>query len=494
MRTGYIFLCFFFIASRAVAQGHFTFSPEIGKIYDKTLSLRLTEARNLLSMARENDPKNLMVWLVEDYIDFFTVFIREDEKEFKVLLANKDRRIREIRGGDKKSPYLLYAEADIRLHWALLHLRFEEYFTAFTEVNKAFKLLNKNRELFPDFMPNLKDLGILHAAVGTIPDNYKWGVEWLTSLEGDIGQGQREIEQLLAYAKNNPFPFEAETTVLYAFLLLHLGNEKDKAWEVINTDVLEPHVNPLHCFVMANLAMRTGHNDEAIKLLQNRPQSRTFLPMPYLEFMLGLARLRRLDHDTGKHFQAYLNTFKGRHFIKEAWQKLAWSALLDGNTEGYKSYMQNCITKGIASSGSDKNAMKEAQSGQLPDLRLFKARLLFDGGYYNKAYDLLKNQKMEDFSDKYSQLEYTYRLGRILQGLERNTEAIHYYNMTINFGRNESWFFACNAALQTGIIYETIHKKQEAIRAYQLCLSISPDEYETGLHQQAKAGLGRLKG
>ena len=478
--------------SKGVAQEHFTFSPEIKNIYEKALSLRMTEAHNLIDHSFSKDPHNLILHLVEDYTDFFTVYINEDYEEFKSLVTNKDKRIKAVRKGPKSSPYLLYCEADIRLHWALLHLRFEEYFSAFTEVNKAFKLLNKNRERFPDFMPNLKDLGILHAAVGTIPDNYRKGVELLTSLEGSIDQGQQEIEQVIAYSQEHNFVFEAETKVLYAFLLLHLGNEKDKAWEVITTEGLQPESNPLHCFVLANLAMRTGRNDEAIELLVQRPQSRAFLPLPYLDFMLGLAKLRRLDDGAEQFFQAYLNKTRGRHFIKEAWQKMAWASLLAEDEKGYRSHIMKCKTEGRASAGSDKNALKEAQSNQLPDIRLLKARLLFDGGYYQKAFDLLNNYGTQDFRDNYSKLEYTYRLGRILQGLERNSEAIHYYQLTINAGKTEPWFFACNAALQTGIIYEDSGKKRDAIKAYKECLSIDPDEYKTGLHQQAKAGLSRL--
>ncbi len=492
MRKHGILIFLLFLLSKGLAQEHFTFTHEVKIIYEKALSLRMTEAHNLIHQSFSSDPNNLLLHLVEDYTNFFTVYINEDYEEFKSLVTNKDKRIKAVRKGPESSPYLLYCEADIRLHWALLHLRFEEYFSAFTEVNKAFKLLNKNRERFPDFMPNLKDLGILHAAVGTIPDNYRKGVELLTSLEGSIDQGQKEIEQVITYSQENDFVFEAETKVLYAFLLLHLGNEKDRAWEVITTGTLQPESNPLHCFVVANLAMRTGRNDEAIQLLEQRPQSRAFLPLPYLEFMLGLAKLRRLDGGSEQYFQAYLNKTRGRHFIKEAWQKIAWAHLLAGNEKGYRANIVKCKTEGRASSGSDKNALKEAESARLPDIRLLKARLLFDGGYYQKAYELLNNYKTLDFPDNYAKLEYTYRMGRILQGLKRNPEAIHFYQLTIKAGKSDPWFFACNAALQTGIICEDSGKKRAAIKAYKDCLSINPDEYKTGLHQQAKAGLSRL--
>ena len=42
-------------------------------------------------------------------------------------------------------------------------------------------------------------------------------------------------------------------------------------------------------------------------------------------------------------------------------------------------------TKGGAYSSSDKSALAEAKSGIIPDPILLKARILFDGGYYQKA-------------------------------------------------------------------------------------------------------------
>ena len=49
-------------------------------------------------------------------------------------------------------------------------LKFEEYFTAFNEVSKAYKLLTENQYRHPSFVANKKSLGILHAIIGTIPD------------------------------------------------------------------------------------------------------------------------------------------------------------------------------------------------------------------------------------------------------------------------------------------------------------------------------------
>jgi tetratricopeptide (TPR) repeat protein len=473
--------------------GEFNYSPLAKTAYENVMSLRFEEAYLQIAQLKREEPNNLVAYHIENYIDFFRIYISESKTEFNRLKKNKEARLKLIEQGDPNSPYFLFIQADIRLHWALARLKFEEYLTAFREVSKAFKLLEKNKEKFPDFMPNLKDLGILHAAVGTIPDNYKWGVKFLSGMEGTIEQGQGEIEEVLAYAKSNEFLFTNETTVLYAFLMLHLNNNDKAAWSALQSGDLEPEKNPLHTFIMANIAMRAGKNDEAIQLLTNRPRGEEFFDFPYLDFMLGSAKLRRADRDASFYFKKFLARFKGRNFIKEAYQKLAWQELINGNTSAYQKYMKTCLEKGSTVAGEDKNAEKEAKSGIIPDPILVKARLLFDGAYYQKAYDLVKDESSSSFSNKAHQLEFTYRKGRILHGLKEHDGAIKAYQETIKEGRNEGYFFACNSALQIGLIYEEQGQKNKAIQYFKECLKIKPDEYKTGLHHKAKAGLERLK-
>ena len=493
MRLLLLLFPIFIILPEVSAKKYFRFTPKAKNAYDLVTSLRFEEANSVLARLRLQDPDNLIVHHIENYMDFFRVYLNEDEEEYKRLKKNRDRRLDKIEQGDPSSPYYLFIQADIRLQWALLRLRFEEYLGAFSEVSKAHKLLIKNEELFPNFMANQKDLAILHAMVGTIPDNYKWGVKLLSGLSGTFEQGRREMEEVIAYTKRNDFIFEQESYVLYAFLLLHLGNEKESAWKAINDANLQPQQNPLHCFLLSNIAMRTERNNKAIQLLENRPTGAQFHKFPYLDFMLGLAKLRRLDSDAKKHFQQYVKGFHGKNFIKEAYQKMAWQDLLNNNLSGYKKNIQYCLTIGNDEAGGDKNALKEAEEAVVPDISLLKARLLFDGGYFDKAFTTLQKKNRNSFTNKKSRLEYEYRLGRILHGMERYPQAIQHYENTINSGQYESYFFACNAALQIGLIYEKQGNLAKAKSYYKKCLDLNPDEYKTGLHQKAKAGLARLK-
>ena len=155
--------------------------------------------------------------------------------------------------------------------------------------------------------------------------------------------------------------------------------------------------------------------------------------------------------------------------------------------------MYNCKTQGRTDVGGDKNAQKEAVSGLAPDWFLLRARLYFDGGYYQKAYEVLKQKKEADFSQFIHKLEFYYRMGRTLQMLKNTNEAIKYYDLTIKTGKNSKYYFACNAALQMGLIYEQYGQAAKAREFFNFCLQLQPDDHADGLHAKAKAGLARLR-
>jgi tetratricopeptide (TPR) repeat protein len=85
-----------------------------------------------------------------------------------------------------------------------------------------------------------------------------------------------------------------------------------------------------------------------------------------------------------------------------------------------------------------------------------------------------------------------YRKGRIYDAMGKQTEAIASYKETIKLGEKEPMYFAANAALNLGFIYEKVHDKTQARYYYNLCINLKDHEYYSGLSQKAKSGLERL--
>ncbi len=488
---GIIFALLIPLALRA--EGHFEFTPDVRRAYEQATSLRFREARLTLAQVKLYDPHNLTVYHIENYIDFLNLYLNPNPDDFNLLKKNQEARLSKISSGDSSSPYFLFAQADVRMQWALVKFRFGEWVAGFSDVNKACRLLHRNQEKFPDFLPNKKDLGVIHALAGYVPDNYQWAVRTFTCLNGTLAQGKRELREVLQHAQGHDFIFAAETAVMYATILLYIDGDGERAWQILRQAGMQPATNPLHAFVMANVAMRSGRNDQSIALLQNFPKGKAFVDIPQIDFLLGLAKLRRLDPDTDVLFSRFLQQTRGRENIKAAYQKLAWSALIRGNDGGYQNFMTKIKQYGYAETGGDQDALREANATLPADAGLVQARLLFDGGYFQRAYHLLVAKSEQNFPQTVHLLEYFYRTGRVLHGLKRYDEALEFYGKAITLGRNRQEYFACNAALQMGFIHEVQGQQAQAAKAFQDCLAMNPNEYRNDLHQKAKAGLSRLK-
>jgi len=192
-----------------------------------------------------------------------------------------------------------------------------------------------------------------------------------------------ELKSVLDYSKNNYYPFERETIVLYSLLNLHIANKKELAWSIIKNPKLNPRESPLACYIQSSVAMRTGRNDLAVDMLINRPKGPQYHSFHFLDYLLGVALTYKSDSDAYTYLQKYLRDFSGKNYIKETYQKLAWLELIHGNSNGYKNYMQKLLVSGQTEMDEDDQAQYEAKSGKIPHKEILKARLYYDGGYYD---------------------------------------------------------------------------------------------------------------
>lgn len=471
---------------------HYTFDSDCVKAYESIIALRLSEGRAQLREIRRQQPGNLIpIWL-EDYADFFEAYIDEDEEDFERLEERYQERLEILEEGPEESPYYRYVRANIMLHWALARLKHGQYITTFREARKAYKLLEQNLEEHPDFLLTRKELGVLQAAVATVPSGYQWGVEFVTGMTGDLEGGKRHIEQVLAEQQKTESPFLQETTAIYAFLLLNLSHDEDGSWKKIKDAGFDPTKSLLGAFVMANIAMRTGRNDRAIELLSHRPHSPHYYPFPYLDFMLGVCLQRKLDPVAKVYFRSFVEQKRTGNFIKEAYQKLAWEGILSEKPYEYFAELEHVKEFGNNVVGSDKNALREAHLQQKPNPELLKARLLYDGGYYDRAAEVIALvNEAALFGEQ--RIELPYRAARIAAARNLTEDAQRLYRQTIALGESSPAYFACKAAVELGFIAEEAGNKKAAEAQYKLALQLKPSEYGPGLHQQAKSGLARLR-
>jgi len=82
----------------------------------------------------------------------------------------------------------------------------------------------------------------------------------------------------------------------------------------------------------------------------------------------------------------------------------------------------------------------------------------------------------DTFTQDVEKLEYYYRRGRVAQALEKTSEAISFYNLTLQKGSSNSAYFAFNAALNLGLIYEKQGEKVKGLN-YDLAFNWSDEEW-----------------
>jgi len=479
------------------SQYHYDFNQNCRNAYTEIISLKFTEGKKLIEHEKSANPGNNIPYLLDNYIYFLTIFIAEEEAAFNKYDDLKDGIIERLKKGDENSPYYRYCLAQTYLQWAVARGKFKEYTTAALEINRAYRLLEENNEQHPEFLPNLINLGLLHTFIGTIPDNYNW-VKKLIGIEGTIDQGVKEILKVLNASMTNKEMghYKAECLFYLSFIQMNLSTDKQKALDyikLIETDQSGLQ-SPLAIYAVSRIYSDNGMNDKAISLLTSRPSGDEYFPFCFLDYLTGLAKLHRLDADADKYFLKYIVNFKGINYIKDTYQKLAWFYLVNENIAKYNEYMAKVSQYGNAVVDADIQAEREAERGIVPNIYLLRARLLFDGGYYDKALIAITGSKTTGFlKNSRDSLEFSYRIGRIYHEWGKIDNSVSFYTRTIENGSESPYYFAANSALQLGMIYENKGDYTKATYYYEQAQSMENEEYRNSINQKAKAGIHRIE-
>jgi tetratricopeptide (TPR) repeat protein len=486
-----------FIVNLAFSQYHYDFNQNCKEAYTAIISLKFDEGNKLIEQEKRIHPNNNIPYLLKNHIYFLTIFIGEEEEVFDKLENLKNDIIDRLKDGDDSSPYYRYSLAQVYLQWAFARSKFKEYISATFEINKAYRLLEKNNEEFPEFLPNLINLGLLHTLIGTVPDSYNW-VKKLVGVEGTIDQGVSEILKVLnaSITQAEYSHYKAECLFYMSFIQMNLTTNKQKALEYIDLigNDSASMKNPLAIYAISRIYLSNGLNDKAIDLLLSRPTGKEYFPFYYLDYLTGLGKLYRLDEDANKYFYKYVINFKGLNYIKDSYQKIAWYYLINNNIDKYKEYIDKVNQYGNAIIDADKQAERESEKGEAPNVILLKARLLFDGGYYEKALVAITGNTSSGYlQNKKDSLEFTYRIGRIYHEWGKPDNSIPFYDKTIENGSESEFYYAANSALKLGNIYEVKGDYNKAIFYYKEAQSMKNDEYKNSINQKAKAGIHRIE-
>ena len=265
--TKYFFLFLFFcISSFGFAQS-FTNSPNCVKAYNNIIALKIDSGKYFIAQEKRVNPTNLYVLLLENYIDFLSIYTSGRSAEIELKQTTFDNRTKAIKNSNKTdSPYFLYIQAEIQLQTAILLVQNNEYLSTVFYLRRALKLLEENVTKFPNFKANNKSLGVLYSILGSVPDSFKTGLS-IIGLNGDIKQGMLMLKTLTA---DKSFEYQHETATIYAFMLLHLNNDKEAAWQVLKLNNFFYSASKMDAYSIGHIGIYGSHCDDGILTLSTK--------------------------------------------------------------------------------------------------------------------------------------------------------------------------------------------------------------------------------
>ncbi len=471
----------------------YEFTTTCQQAYSDITSLKIASGEQLIAKAKRENPDNLIPLMLEGYIDFFVLFFNEDPEEYNKRKENFSIRQQAFEDGPVNSPFYRYCRALNILQRSTVRIKFGERFGAVFDFKKGYSLIKENQKKYPSFLPNNLVFGPLQVAMGTVPDGYKIYTS-LFGMKGSIKEGMQLMRTFLNSKDPYAKLFFNEAAFYYSYLSFYIENKQEDVIRFIQTRKLDMVNNHLFAYLGANLGISSKKNEFARSVMLQKNTSPDYLQTPIWDFEMAYIKLHHLElKEAIVYFERFTTNFKGRFYMKDALQKLSWCYYLSGDMANAEKYRQQVLKKGSTDADADKKALKDARTGLWPNKVLLRARMLSDGGYNEEALAVLNNKTQADFNGVET-TEFVYRLARIHDDMNKDTEAIQYYQAAIQSGQLLKEYYAARSALQIGYIYEKRGQNALAITYYQKCLNMKDHEYKDSLDQRAKSGIARCNG
>jgi tetratricopeptide (TPR) repeat protein len=488
---------FTFLLTQPLLAQDYAWTSNLQQAYAELTKGRLQPARQLLA-AEAQTPNGIRIFL-DDYADMLALLASDDDRLLAQLAPHETTRLDALDALDDTSPYHRLLLAEVRLHWAFVKLKFGKEVAASWQIIKAYKLLAENQRRFPNFVPTYKSLGTLRVMIGSVPDNYAW-VTRVLGLRGDVQLGLADLSR----AQQDPL-VRTEARLAELLIRAYVLRFQPADEMALRRFVEDTPDNLLVRFFAATTLMKNGQSEQALAWFSTRPTTGAgYVALPIIENLLGDIYLQKGQYPQAlAHYGQFLGTYRGQNFVKDTHYKRFLCYWLAGDEGRARAELPRVLAAGRTTTEADKVAQKIAQTylktyrgGLPPNARqrlLMQARLASDGGYLDKALDLLKPYSEASFLNVPERAEYQYRLGRICQKQNNLPAAVGAFERAVALSDPEQLTFGATAALQLGYVYQQLRNAAKARAAFEKALSYRGHEYKNSVDNKARAALSAMK-
>lgn len=473
----------FFLFLQTEGISAFYWDKPTTQAYNLLLDLKIEKADSILA-ANSSSTENGM----QPYLQHFSICLQlalsEDYTKYEELEDRLDELSDQVEDFDETSPYYNFCLGEMQLHRAYLNGIFDEKIKAFWNFKLAYKSITDNQEQYPYFSPHYKTLGLLFVLIGSIPEEY----EWISNSLGFRGSIEDGIAFLKTCLEKNP-EYETECLTYLSLVYAQVIKQPEKALQLIQK---YDNNSPSVWLSKALIETKLKHNDKALLTFKKLEHEKEQFPL--LNYLEGECYLNKLDYkQSEKSFQLYLKKYKGMHHIKVAYYKMAMGSYLNGNSSKTETYLYKTKTEGNKIINTDSYALESANRG-MPNAKILKSRLLFDGGYFKEAEKYLDNLTDSEKENNAIEIEYFYRKAQILEAYGKDSKALSYFEACIKAAPSTSeLYYGPKACILAGELLEKTNRTKKALEFYNKVFDFKQHDYKKSIRNEAKRHIAAIE-
>jgi len=483
-----IFICVFFFFSTAAAQGKTEFSPRIVQAYLYLFKLKLDSTQIVIRRNEQAEPDNEMNSLIYNYVEVIRILLSE---EYQVYLQWQNRftvRTNGIKLMPDDSPFKQYILGEMYIQSSMLKFKFSDQMGALVDFKRGYGYLSANEKKFPSFAYHKKTLGFVHIILSYVPNKYKWFLHTF-GFNTDFDKG---VLQLKA-AQEAQVATKHEAFFLQQWISIIFDSKTEESLKSM-TDFLALHPD----FVAAkwSLIMALKHEnrvDEALQLCDQIKPNSGFYYSPYFYFINAQMQIYKGNYEKCKaEMQHFLTYYKGKMLRQSGFYFLFLADYLVGRYDKLSVYKDSVLNTPESGSEQDRVARLIMLENDKPTIEIVKARLYFDGGYYNQSLEEINKLQSNVVVNHRESVELLYRKARLLEKMKDKANALNYYKLAIEKQKLKSYYFAPFCYLQMAKILLTENPAQS--KNYIKRIDDYDDyEYQAAIAYEAKALLKKLR-
>lgn len=458
-----------------------TFDDNTQQAYNLVLELRIDEA-----LQRLPEPRTAQENYVVSLAQALELILTEDAEKYEAYNTEYENRL----GKRSKSALQddLFLQAEIRLQWAFVYIKFGHEIDAAWNLRQAYLNVQDCRNKFPSFTPLNKTSGVLEILIGSVPEKYNW-VLGLMGMQGSIEKGIKEIESL----RKEENTFKREADLLYAIIQGYVFQDTDQAVNEIKSIQSQYPENRLVNFIAASMLIKNAQSEDALNVLLKLEETNGGIPLTFAYYLKGEVYLHKAEYlNSITSFRWFINNYKGQNCVKDAWYKIGLCYWLNGNSNDAGEIFKQAKTLGKEDAEADKYAARCLADNELPNIALSKVRYHTDGGYYDLARMEINAIGSDDLPTKRDQIEYVYRKARLAHKTGDFDQAKNFYKETITLSGEAPWYFAPNASLQLGYLTLADGDTTAARGYFEQAKDYPRHEYKNSIDSKAKTALAQL--